>query len=215
MASEQWPSAEAAQRAIEAVAGAGTAAEAMHRTIAAASTAGIDADAVQRAVEAATGNAKATDAVQRVLDSVQLSAEYAERLVRIRASAVRRRRLPIAGLSWHDDLQATLAVPTDSIRALNALADADDGPLAEFDEVLAEDDPGAGSTLLSDLLQSLPTLAQRRLMLLALAAIAQVGSVFDTVAGIDQPAHLHMIVGTLWTIAMFLNELSGRHEDAG
>lgn len=80
--------------------------------------------------------------------------------------------------------------------------------LTDFETAL-QDDSAAEVEPISRWLRQLPPLAQRRLFLLALAALWAITDAVDSFAEVSPPAHLDEVVIALLAIVSFLNEKIG------
>jgi hypothetical protein len=101
-------------------------------------------------------------------------------------------------------VSAVLSVSQTAAAASGSLADILAGVNASVEaETSEEEEP------LSEWLALLPTLAQRRLLLLALGALWAITDALDSMAGVAQPAHLDKVIIALLAIATFLSEAVG------
>ncbi len=96
---------------------------------------------------------------------------------------------------WARDVRPAVHEPLDEI-------------LEDFDAALADDSSTAEAPI-APWLSELPPLAQRRLFLLALAALWAISDALDSFAGVTPPAHLDKLVVALLAIATLLNEWIG------
>ncbi len=95
-----------------------------------------------------------------------------------------------------------------------AVGDPLDDILTEFETSL-RDDSAAEAEPLSGWLGQRPILAQRRLFLLAVAALWAITDSVDSFAEVSLPAHLDKVILALLAIAIYLNEKIGETPTTG
>jgi hypothetical protein len=108
--------------------------------------------------------------------------------------------------------RASLSIPLSQLRSLSAgvaleLDQGSSDPVTRFAGALLEEPE---RELASEWLAALGTTRQRRLLLLALAAITAVLDAVDAETNVQPPAHLILIIYALISVAVLLNEAIDR-----